>query len=50
MLVTTAQRRRLITPGLLLYVKSSDIEQVKFSPYPGISMDQNLNFNDQKNK
>ena len=46
MLVTSAQRRRRMSHDHLdLSLNDNQIEHVKASPYLGITIDQNLNFN-----
>ena len=50
MLVTSAQRRRRMSQDHLdLSLNDNQIEHVKGSPYLGITIDQNLNFNIQTN-
>ena len=50
MLVTSAQRRRRMSHDHLdLSLNDNQIEHVKASPYVGITIDQNLNFNIQTN-
>ena len=50
MLVTSAQRRRRMSQDHLdLSLNDNQIEHVKASPYLGITIDQNLNFNIQTN-